>query len=156
MLWRAQREEHYLCDFSVSAVRKSTISRHRKPPLRGGTMRYRADITKQRRAASVLHFCNAWATCCVRLVHAKCSRVMLSSCALQQLSRTSTFRLQERLTSSRGQLRQTAKTALCFLAPRAISCFLFGRVYSSFGAFWHSKSLIFLCGARPRPHLGRT
>ena len=34
-------------------------------------MRYRADITKQRRAASVLHFCNAWATCCVRLVHAK-------------------------------------------------------------------------------------
>ena len=57
---------------SVSAVRKSTSnSRHRKPPLRGGTMRYRADITKQSRVASVLHFCNTRATCCVRLVHAK-------------------------------------------------------------------------------------
>ena len=151
----------------MSAVRKSTNSRHRKPPLRGGTMRYRADITKQRRAASVLHFCNAWATCCVRLVHAKCSQVMLSACALQQLSRTSTSRLQERLTSSRGQLRQHSEDRALFPCSSSNLASFLGCFYSCFIAFrcfWLSKSSNFLRGALPRtplglrlrPHLGRT
>ena len=155
MLWSAQREEQYLSDFSVSAVRKSTNSRHRKPPLRGGTMRYRADITKQRRAASVLHFCNARATCCVRLVHAKCSRVMLSACALQQLSRTSTSRLQERLTSSRGLFCGNSEDRALFPRSSRIPFWdVFIEFFLRFGAFGSQKAQIFFAGLCPAPRWG--
>ena len=117
-------------------------------------MRYRADITKQRRTASVLHFCNARATCYVRLVHAKCSRVMLSACALHQLSRTSTSRLQERLTSSRGQIAATGFVSSLSSSNSFPFWDVSARVYSCVSVLLAVKKLNFSSRGSARTPLG--
>ena len=162
MLWSAQREEQHLSDFSVSTVRKSTNSGHRKPPLRGGTMRYRADIIptscKQRRArASVLHFCNTRATCCVRLVHAKLQPSdavgmrIAAAVADQHLQVAGETDEQPRTIAANSN-----KTALCLLAPRNLASFLgcFNSIILRFGAFGTQKAQFLFAGLHPAPRWG--
>ena len=163
MLWSAQREEQYLCDFSVSTVRKSTNSGHRKPPLRGGTMRYRAGIiptsqakARRKRATLLQRLGNA---CCMRFVHAECSRARLLACVLQQLQRTSSFRLHESLTSrSKDESLSLRQSSLCFCPSRRVCDlmrFLSLRVFlilsSDLGTGGCEKLSFSSRGSAPRP-----
>ena len=173
MLWSAQREDQYLSDFSVSVVRKSTNSRHRKPPLRGGTMRYRADITKQRRLrkarrkrATVLQ-CSGDLLCASRACKMQPSDAVgmriASALADQHLQVAGETDEQPR-TNCGNSGRPRFVSSLLEQLVSFLGCFHFIQVFIAFRCFWLSKSSIFLRGApprtplglRPRPHLERT
>ena len=143
----AQREEQYLSDFSVvCGLRKTTNSRHLKPPLRGGTMRYRADITKQRRATLLQYFTRA--TCCVRLVHAKLQPSdavgmrIAAAVADQHLQVAGETDEQPRTIAAKSEDRALFPRWAPPLDPRAISLILLGGYvyllkFFAFRCSWH-------------------
>ena len=110
--------------------RKTVHRRYRKPPLRGGTLRYRTNTTKQRRVTSAVHICNARSSSCVRVVHAECSGIRLLARVLRLQPQSSSSRLQVRLSSTGSRADDCAILALSplvLMRSRAsfLGCFLY-------------------------------
>ena len=132
--------------------RKIVHRRYHKPPLRGGTLRYRADTTKQRHITSAVHIFNARPSYGMRVVHVECSRTKLLACAAQQQPRSSSSRLQAELRRTEEQPRLRERRCFTLSVPRAISASFLGCFSTVFCCLGTKNAQNFLRGSASNPN----